>query len=1024
MYKTLLFFIGLLPGVVLSAQDGYSSFVRYTSDQGLSNDYVEEVVKDLQGFLWVATQNGLNRFDGHTFRQFFHDPDQPGSLPDNFTRSITLAPDGNLWTSGHKGICRIDPVSLEFRPFPLPENKDTLADNNETGKVVFDKEGNGWVCAKYALYKFNPVSGAYTAYPLDEPNLGIHFTYLDRNGKIWLIDRGMIAYFDTLTRKVKTLATYAGGGSVRDAAVQRVQEDPTGKLWVSTWFNGLAWYDPALDSLVDFPDEETLSTAICPDFSPDGRPFFWLGGGHYGIYVMYPETGEEIQFPPDPRDPYTHNNYLANSILKDQSDGSLWIATEAGLEHYAPSAIRFGRVILPIGLNFGQFSLMSGAIQDHTEPSGNTYYIGMWGSGLFKWDRKKNTFAHLHTGNSGLKNNGILCALQDREGFIWMGTTGISRFDPRTGAWRSWECYSHLREGDCNVLSCIEDPGGGLWFGANWAGLLHYNRSTGEVEPVELPEAAYYPDKKLRVSNMCLDPQGRIWLANNLRPMRFDPRTGKVTFFQIKGADDNYNQWQDVVYASNNLLYAISRNHILEMDSTCRVLRVFDQKNGLRSNRLVFLEEDRLGRIWCNTTHLLHCLDPQSGQFTYYGTADGLFKNTITDGLIGMPNGEIFIGFQNAFNHFDPANLRRNRTPPPVIITGVKVMNRERKAVARQRSVLESLFAARSSHSATDTLVIVKPGEDIFTIEFAALNFNQSERNRFAYMLEGFNTNWIPSTVNFATYTNLDEGEYVFRVKAANNDGVWNETGAQIRIKVIPPLIRRWYFKMGLAMAGAMTLLGIGYYRRRQRMRLERFRENLARDLHDEMGSTLSSIRFFSDFASQQVGSEKPEVTPVLQRISQSAGALSESMQDIVWAMKRKNDQLEDLAARMTEFGLRMLEARNMSFKTHIAEGFTGKQIRPEVRRNLYLIFKEAVTNAAKYSGATEVELFLALKRGSLVMQIQDNGKGFDPAGLPVLTYGGNGIHNMQKRAEEIGGNLEISSAENKGTMMVLRVRV
>ncbi len=996
----------------------------YTSDHGLSNDYVREVTKDRQGFLWVATHNGLNRFDGHTFRRFFHDPEKPGGLPDNFIKSITQGPDGSLWTSGPKGICRIDPLALELRHFVFPENKDTLEDNDEVGRVVFDPGGKGWVCAKNVLYHFDPVTGAYDAYPLEEPYPGNHFTYLDRTGKIWLIDRGMVGYFNPQTRKVKTLATYTSGGSLQDSAPQQIQEDQTGKLWVSTWFKGLGWYDPALDSLIDYPDERALATAIRPDISPDGRPFLWLGGGHYGIYVLYPDTGEEIQFPPDPRDPYTHNNYLAGSIFKDESDGSLWIATEAGLEHYAPTALRFGRVILPVGASFGQFSLMSGAMQDNTDPTGNTFYIAMWGSGLFKWDRKKNTFTQFHVRNSGLKNDGILCAMQDRKGFIWAGTAGISRFDPRTGSWRSWECSTPEMQGNCNFLSCIEDPDGGLWFGTNQRGLYHYNASTGEVEPVELPAEAYHPDKKLRITNLSLDPQGRIWLANNLRPMRFDPRSGKVEFFRIKNSKTNYNQWRDVVPASNGRIYAISQNSIIEMDSACKVLRVFDQKNGLRSNSLVFLEEDRLGRIWCNSTYLLHCLDPATGQFTYYGTADGLFKNTITDGLIALPNGEFFIGFQNAFNYFDPANLPLNTIPPPVVITSVKVMDKERKAVIRKTFRMEVLFGPRSITSWQDTLIIVRPGEDIFTIEFAALNFNQPARNRYAYMLEGFNDDWVPSQLNQVTYTNLDEGEYWFRVKAANNDGVWNETGARIRIKVIPPLVRRWYFKIMVGIAGALGLLGFWYYRQNQRKRLENFRESLARDLHDDMGSTLSSIRFFSDFANQQVGGTKPEIASILQRISQSAGALSESMQDIVWAMKRKNDQLEDLAARMTEFGFRLLEARSIAFKTQIMEGFSGKNIRPEVRRNIYLIFKETVTNAAKYAGATEVELFLSLKKGLLLMKISDNGIGFDLTKGPVLTAGGNGIPNMQKRAEEIGGTLEIISEKNIGTSVEVKVRV
>lgn len=309
-------------------------------------------------------------------------------------------------------------------------------------------------------------------------------------------------------------------------------------------------------------------------------------------------------------------------------------------------------------------------------------------------------------------------------------------------------------------------------------------------------------------------------------------------------------------------------------------------------------------------------------------------------------------------------------------------------------------------------------------IEFAALNYNQPEKNRYAYRLEGFDTDWVYTDLALVTYTNLNEGEYLFRVKAANNDGIWNETGTHLQIRVIPNINKRWYFKPALILLAVFITTGITRYRHRQRNRLEAFRESLARDLHDEMGSTLSSIRFFSEYAKSQLHNDQNDVNQLLTRISRSASALSESMQDIVWAMKRKNDQLEDLGTRMTEFGLRLLESRDIAFKTKIAPGFSGKSLSPEVRRNLYLIFKEAVNNAAKYAHASEVELLLQEKRkGHILLRISDNGRGFNLHELAAST-GGNGLQNMHKRAEQIGGELQILSGTNAGTVVELLVKV
>lgn len=1008
--------------LALPAQPGFNSFIHYTTDQGLSNDHVKEITKDSLGFLWLATLNGLNRFDGRTFRQFFHDPNSTNSLPENFVKNITLAPDGSLWTSSNKGICRIDPVSLEFRRILFPENRDTL-ENDWAGRVVFDREGKGWVCMQDGIYHFDPNSEDYEYYPIELKNAGYFDTFLDSGGRLWLIENGQISYFDTKGKRLRRFDTESPESPLYGAAFLQVKEDQFGKTWIGSWFKALLWYDPVQDSIFDFPDNDnTLARTILPDVSTDGRPLLWIGGGDYGLRVFYPETDESIDFPPDWKDPLRHNNYLAECLFKDDETDDIWIGTETGLEHYAPASIRFGRVILPVSQEFDQFSLVSDAVQDQTDPSGETFFLALWGSGFFKWNRRKGTLQHFHEDNCGLKDNQVFCIIQDRKDNFWMGNDGVSRLNPHTGKWSSWDCISPTKVNNV-IMSCIEDTDGGIWFGGNNSGLFHFNPLKNTVEWVALPTDAYSAKGSLRIFNMNLDERGRIWMATNQRPIRFDPHTGKAEVFSVKNIEKHFNHWSDVHVPGNGLLYVTAHDCMVEMDTTCTALRKFNQENGLRSNQIYRVEGDREGKIWFNTTYLLHCFDPKTGQFTYYGTADGLFKNTISDALTLTANGEMFVGFQNAFNYFDPYRLRRNDEPPPVVITSMKVMNKERRPVIREIFRFNGLFS-KSKLYQRDTLLVVYPKEEIFTIEFAALNFNQPSRNRFAYKLEGFNENWIYTDVNFATYTNLDGGEYLLRVKAANNDGVWNEVGTQLKVKVIPPLTERWYFFAMVGTAIGLILWGIWHYRRQQKRRLEKFRESLARDLHDEMGSTLSSIRFFGEYAKTQLEGNQSQVAAVLQRIVLSASSLSESMQDIVWAMRQNNEQLEDLGARLTEFGLRVFEAKGIVFHIQIQEGFSGKPLSPEIRRNLYLIFKEAVNNTAKYAEATEATLSLSIRKGWLFMKISDNGKGFSKTDSTGNEGGGNGLHNMRQRANEIKGHLEILTGKNIGTSVEIKVRV
>ncbi len=1005
--------------MLLPAQQGSFSFIHYTSEHGLSNDHVTAVLKDRKGFLWVSTVHGLNRFDGRNFRRFFYKNGQEDNPNLNYIQHMTLAPDGSIWVSSANGICRLDPEQLVLEPVFLPENADSV-ENDRVGKVVFDEKNKAWVSAESGIYCLDPVTKKQLGFWKTPPNIGNFFTCLDKNQQLWLVHESIVHRFDLQTKKLSRYDSLSSGIPMNEVAVMRMAEDKDGQLWITSWFYGLLRYDAACDQIVDYPDRESLATGILPDTTVTGQPFFWLGGGDHGLYLYFPKEDRIRQFKPDLRDPYSHNNYLTYSFFKDEKTGEVWIGTEAGLELYAPLSIRFGRATMPSEDDARQFSLVSSVVKDRTDPTGHTYFISLWARGLHKWNRLSNTFKKLSHQECPLLNEGIFCMHQDRKGYIWIGTHyGISRYHPVSGELKIWDDFFIPTQRRSNNILCLaEGVRGEIWFGSNASGLFRYAPETDRIEPVKLPDSLFAgPDRKY-ISSIATDPSGLVWMNTNLGTVRFDPASQAVKIIQAKAGANN-SAWAGILVSKSGLVYAVYHGGFMEISKDGQLLRRFSQTNGQLMGQPNFLVEDQQKKIWLNSNHFLHCFDPKNGTFSYYGIADGLFSNAPTDGLSITPDGEIFIGFQNAFNYFNPAILRKNTTPPPVAITSIKVMNKERQPVF---TTIKPSFFFRKTYQ--DALLVLRPGETLFSIEFAALNFNQPEKNRYAYQLEGFDESWNYSDRPVATYTNLDGGDYVLRIKAANNDGIWNEAGATMRIRVVPPLVKRWYFKLFLAALVGGLLVGVWVYRRSQRQRLEAFREGLARDLHDEMGSTLSSIRFFSEFARQQMGGSNGQVAGVLQRISDSASTLSETMQDIVWAMKTKNDALEDIASRMTEFGLRLLEARNIHFKVSVLDGFSGKKLTPEQRRNCYLIFKEAVNNAAKYAEATEVELFLAFKKGLLLMKVSDNGKGFSPENLCESGIGGNGLQNMRQRAEEIGGRLDIVSAAGAGTSVELRLKV
>jgi len=986
----------------ISAQPSNSSFLHYTTDQGLSNDHVLCISKDNLGFLWVGTVNGLNRFDGRTFKIFRHNIKDKNSIPQDNINGITVAPDGWLWVATSGGLCKIDPHWLRIEQIPLPENQDTI-NNDIVTQVAFDSKGMAWTTTESGICKINPANNKLEFFYKAEPEtLGWYGMMIDRQDRVWVI-KDYLRRFDPTTNILKT---FRSATNLSLGALSAVQ-DSSGQIWAGTWGNGILKFNPKLDEFDENLIPGTLAMNIMPEVTPAGRSFFWIGGGQSGLAAYFPDTKDFFQFEPDTKDPFTHNNYLATSFFKDTVSGDVWIGTEVGLEQYAPATIRFGRAMIPPEKDMGQFSLVSGVAHDNTDVSGHRYFIAVWGTGLFAWDKSSGKFERLRS-NSKLTSENNFNLFQDSHGMIWgCRRGGVSSYNPQTRKFYDYE--TRFLHPDRNNLfwKAIEDHEGNIWFCSNKEGIFHYNPKSNVVESVHLQLDTVNAKGFFEVMDVSEDNSGRLWLACNAGGViRFDPKKNETIHFSYPGKHASLH-CNAIQAAANGKIYAGFYDVFVELDEEGKILRQFNEESGLKTSRLYFMVEDLQGKIWFNSAYLLHCYDPVSGTFTYYGKADGLFSNSMTDGLSITPSGEIFVGFQNAFNFFFPDRLRHNPQPPPIAITSIKVMNKARDVMT----------------SAGDTFLLLNPGEDFFEIEFAALNYNQQERNRYAYWLDGFNKDWVYTDRPVASFTNLNGGNYVLHMKAANNDGVWNENGTTLDIRVNPSFYKTWWFPflIGLGLAG----LGFGFlwYRRQQRKHLEKFRENLARDLHDEMGSTLSSIRFFSEYADQQIGNDKPQVTPVLQRISQSATNLSESMQDIIWAMQTDHDQLEDLTSHMMEFGLRLLESRNIKFKTHIADSFSGKQLKPEVRRNIYLIFKEAVNNIAKYSEATEVVFDFGLKKGVLTMKINDNGRGFDLDSLQT-EGSGNGLKNMKQRATEIGGKLEISSHPGDGTRVEIMVEI
>jgi signal transduction histidine kinase len=416
--------------------------------------------------------------------------------------------------------------------------------------------------------------------------------------------------------------------------------------------------------------------------------------------------------------------------------------------------------------------------------------------------------------------------------------------------------------------------------------------------------------------------------------------------------------------------------------------------------------EDAQGSLWVSTNKGIARFIPRTGQFHTFDVRDGLVQNEFNAGACHQGrSGRFYFGGVSGLVVFRPGEVRTNTVPSPVVLTDFRKLN--------QTVALDSTITERR-------VIRLKPRDYLFILEFAALNFRRPDQNRYKYRLENNDPTWIDAgNRREAYYTNLDPGTYTLRVRATNNDGIVSQLAMPLTIVVEPPWYQTWWFRV-LGSWGVFGVLFFAYrVRVRQLLAMERVRHGIARDLHDDMGSTLSSISILSQLARDHQQHQRPEqANRLLEQIGDSSRRMLDAMDDIVWAINPAHDSLDDVTARMRRFASEILESRGIDFTFRVAPSVQGLRLDMQARREFFLLFKEAVNNLAKYAQAGQAAITLSYQRHQLILTVKDDGVGFDPKA--PAQGGGNGMANMQARAAALKGKLSIQTAPGQGTRLEL----
>ena len=947
---------------------------RISSEDGLSHNTVYAILQDSQGFIWFGTQDGLDRYDGHAFLSYKHDPAHPRSLASSWIGALLEDRTKRLWVGTRAGLHRLlrDGTGFERVTLAAPDEK-TPAVRSVTA-LVEGPDGALWVGTDRGLFRFGPGRDRPVAFfhdPRDPGSLAanlVHAVRIAPDGTPWILTEG--------PRFQATLNRFSGN-------FERLEVGDTRALAFTA--GGDVWLDPRrpVSPARLWRREVELSRALgITALAEDRGGRLWVGTFD-GLFWRTPDDGQVRLIPTS----HIGAGNLAseiNTIVEDRA-GAIWIGSFGGVLRYDPQAKAFDHLASRPG---DANSLSSNAVSSVFEDGRGHLWVATYGSGLNEIDRRSGRVVHYRQragDRTSLCGDYVWDITSSNRGVLWASTTsGFCRLED--GRFRSYD----LAAPTTSPLILREDARGRLWMGT-LTGLYLFDPDRGAAALIgDARHGLPQPIDALHIA-----PDGRVWVASGSSGdlASYDPATQKFAVYRqvaIEGV------W-DIESARDGAMWLATGSGLTRFDPASgrsERIPIEDKEAGTVFYSLL---TDPDGRLWAGTNKGLVRYDPASRAFRRFDLGDGIGSLEFNRHAAFAGVSELFFGGMNGITSLVPAEIRDNSYLPPVVLTAIQLLGRngERNLDPFDRQELT-----------------LSPGDYAVSFDFTALNFTQTVKNRFAYTLEGFDSDWIQAgTRRFARYTNLPPGRYRLRVRGTNNDGVPSPFEASLRVIVEPAFWETWWFRMiagGLVAGGLFLAYKI---RIRRLVELEQLRLRIASDLHDELGSELSGIAL----ASRLVGRHDHLTDKDRSRLADVASAaarITAGLRDIVWYISPEQDTLQSLEQRMRSVAHTMLDG--------IAHEFHSGGIRPvpldmDRRRNLFLIYKELLHNVLRHANATRVEVTLDATQGNLRLEVADNGIGMSECGND-----GAGLKNIRRRAAELGADLQIESEPAKGTRTCL----
>lgn len=1021
-----LFIIFSLPCLLGAAQEHQLVFDRYAHADGLSNNWVFSILQDQRGFLWVGTWDGLNQFDGKDFRVFQHGDAGPSSPSGKEIRCLSEDEEGKIWMGTEQGLCHLDPQTGMFTAVqPSTELRErwsfddifALCVDTVTGRVWAG--GNGLFTAATNENILSRAPGTINERLFFTGNHTINHI-LKAGKRLWLASSQGILAYDTESGGWKEFR-YAGHKEYLPGIkhINRLYIDDAGILWAATWGAGLLKADTARMEILDYflPQPEftdashNILNGIIKSPGPDDENILWISGVTGGLMKFDPASGAFHVFgTEDPQEP--GSVFQEGYAVYATAATGLWAGTRLGLYHLDFSR-QFFREYKPIINNKSgnpknvYFSLIKAGPAD---ASGATLWLGTNNNGLHEFNRKTGTARPLNPRFGALLPPEVYVSdiLHDSDGSHWVATlvNGLIYSDPSGKSTGQIIFGAHDGREVRWINEIADDPSGlGQVLAGTAAGLFVVKKSGKPTRPIAIRHGAEdFTASSVYALNFSRD--GSLWFLgyDGVRKAEFIARLnpGDTLSRVVSGpfAEDapGFIHMSGMILDPDEVLYIAAHKGLFRMDPGrgMTVPEHFRHNGQPVHARVEQLQADLDGNTWVLTSNDLFMIERSSKQLIRVNFEALQESSRMSMGL-NPSTGDILLGAWNRIYVVRNDTGLIAREPLPCYITSVTSGKPEPGNQALDFTWKKTELPFEQNN---------------ISVSFTTINFRSGAPNLYAYMMTGFDRDWNFTGLETVNYK-LPPGKYQFRLKAANAGGIWNEQYVFTDIVIRPPYYRTWWFISLIGLLAASIVYSIYRYRISQLVRLQKMRDHISRDLHDDIGSSLTNIAIMNELAVQETR-KGGDTEKILLKSAEDIHEIISSLSDIVWNVNPEYDDLKFLLARMRRYALDLLDNTAISLSLDIAEPEEKTSMNMEQRRDLYMVFKEGLNNLVKYSGAGKAEISIIVEMGSVRMTISDDGKGFEPGSVEF----GNGLKNMRQRTEAWKGTFRVDSAPGKGTKL------